>query len=162
MNILTEMLITLTEMEFDRKAQLELSVSGILRNYKFLMKGYTWHINWKPNWCLLLKWVKSVKEKILLNPQLLFAPCLNPELHLTLYKKWNFTLRISSVTVTKSEFPADLATFTEEIPHETLRFLNLLRKPKTIMTMWSTLILKLFSPVMSSGQIWISLKKREA
>ena len=41
MNILTEMLITLTEMEFDRKAQLELSVSGILRNYKFLMKGYT-------------------------------------------------------------------------------------------------------------------------
>ena len=32
MNILTEMLITLTEMEFDRKAQLELSVSGILRN----------------------------------------------------------------------------------------------------------------------------------
>ena len=31
-----------------------------------------------------------------------------------LYKKWSFILRISSVSVTKSEFPVDLVTFTEE------------------------------------------------
>ena len=39
------------------------------------------------------------------------------------------------MNILTEKFPADLATFTEEIPHETLRFLNLLRKPKTIMTM---------------------------
>ena len=32
---------SLTEMNFDRKAQLELSVLAILRNYKFLMKRCT-------------------------------------------------------------------------------------------------------------------------
>ena len=33
-------------------------------------------------------------------------------------KKWSFPLRISSVNVTTSAFPADLVTFTEEILNE--------------------------------------------
>ena len=37
---------------------------------------------------------------------------------LSLHKKWSFPLRISSVT-----FPADLLTFTEQIPNRTLYFL---------------------------------------
>ena len=38
-------------------------------------------------------------------------------------KKWSFPLRISSVNVTKSQFPANLVTFTEEILNEKLKFL---------------------------------------
>ena len=34
---------------------------------------------------------------------------------LSLHKKWSFSLKISSVNVTKSAETADLATFTEEI-----------------------------------------------
>ena len=41
----------------------------------------------------------------------------------SLHKKWSFPLRISSVNVTKSEVPADLVTFTEEILHGKLHFL---------------------------------------
>ena len=42
---------------------------------------------------------------------------------LSLHKKWSFPLRISSVNVTKLEFPADLVIFTEEIVNGKLHFL---------------------------------------
>ena len=41
----------------------------------------------------------------------------------TLHKKSSFPLRISSVNVTKPQFPADLVTFTEEILNGKLQFL---------------------------------------
>ena len=43
---------------------------------------------------------------------------------LTLHRKWSFSLRISSVNMTKSEFPADLVTFTEEILNGKLFFVQ--------------------------------------
>ena len=44
-------------------------------------------------------------------------------LFVTLHKKWNFSLSISSVNVTKPQFPADLVTITAEILNEKLNFL---------------------------------------
>ena len=41
---------------------------------------------------------------------------------ISLHKKWSFPLRISPVNVTKSDFPADLVTFTGEILNEKLDF----------------------------------------
>ena len=42
---------------------------------------------------------------------------------LTLHKKWSFTLRISSVNVTKSAVSCGLVSFTEKILNEKLNFL---------------------------------------
>ena len=46
----------------------------------------------------------------------------------TLHKKSSFPLRISSINVTKSQFPADLVTFTEEILNGKLHFLCIVNK----------------------------------
>ena len=43
--------------------------------------------------------------------------------HHPLHKLWSFPLRISSVNVTKSQFPADLVTFTAEILDGKFHFL---------------------------------------
>ena len=40
-----------------------------------------------------------------------------------LYKNKSFPLRISAVSVTKPQFPADVVTFTEEILNRKLHFL---------------------------------------
>ena len=44
-------------------------------------------------------------------------------LFVTLHKKLNFPLSISSVNVAKSQFPADFVTITVEILNEKLNFL---------------------------------------
>ena len=40
-----------------------------------------------------------------------------------LYKKWSFPLRLSSINVTKFEFPSNLVNFTEDILNRELLFL---------------------------------------
>ena len=52
----------------------------------------------------------------------IYGPLWAISISITLYKKWGFPLRISSVNVTKSAVSCDLVTFTEKILNRKLYF----------------------------------------
>ena len=101
---------------------------GSLKRYIF--SEHLWYCTsfsepFKLSWCYSDKILTLFRTNIPDNSAISFENWVSTTLKSTLplYKEWSFPLRISSVNVSKAQFPADLVTFIEEILNGKLHFL---------------------------------------
>ena len=101
---------------------------GSLKRYIF--SEHLWYCAsfsepFKLSWCYSDKILTLFRTNIPDNSAISFENWVSTTLKSTLplYKEWSFPLRISSVNVSKAQFPADLVTFIEEILNGKLHFL---------------------------------------